>query len=151
VVLATKVGLVVGPSGGYPLLRDARPERILEEIDGSLRRLRTDAIDLYYLHRVDEQVPLEDTWGAMSTLVQAGKVRALGLSEVDVSELERAHAIPGTKRMTYLEETSAPQRFTSPPTTSPSSRPSRRRSAPGTEGRLHLGRHPQRSWVASTG
>ena len=80
VVLATKVGLLVGPSGGYPLLRDARPERILEEIDGSLRRLRTDVIDLYYLHRVDKQVPLEDTWGAMSTLVQAGKVRSLGLS-----------------------------------------------------------------------
>jgi aryl-alcohol dehydrogenase-like predicted oxidoreductase len=93
VVLATKVGLVVGPSGGYPLLRDARPERILEEIDGSLRRLRTDVIDLYYLHRVDEQVPLEDTWGAMSTLVQAGKVRSLGLSEVGVDDLERAHAI----------------------------------------------------------
>jgi aryl-alcohol dehydrogenase-like predicted oxidoreductase len=93
VVLATKVGLVVGPSGGYPLLRDARPERILEEIDGSLRRLRTDVIDLYYLHRVDEQVPLEDTWGAMSTLVQAGKVRSLGLSEVSVDEIERAHAI----------------------------------------------------------
>jgi aryl-alcohol dehydrogenase-like predicted oxidoreductase len=92
-VLATKVGLLVGPSGGYPLLRDARPERILEEIDGSLRRLRTDVIDLYYLHRVDEQVPLEDTWGAMSTLVQAGKVRSLGLSEVSVDDLERAHAI----------------------------------------------------------
>jgi aryl-alcohol dehydrogenase-like predicted oxidoreductase len=93
VVLATKVGLLVGPSGGYPLLRDARPERILQEIDGSLRRLRTDVIDLYYLHRVDEQVPLEDTWGAMSTLVQAGKVRSLGLSEVSVDDLERAHAI----------------------------------------------------------
>jgi aryl-alcohol dehydrogenase-like predicted oxidoreductase len=92
-VLATKVGLLVGPSGGYPLLRDARPERILEEIDGSLRRLRTDVIDLYYLHRVDEQVPLQDTWGAMSTLVQAGKVRVLGLSEVSVDDLERAHAI----------------------------------------------------------
>ena len=93
VVLATKVGLLVGPSGGYPLLRDGRPERILEEIDGSLRRLRTDVIDLYYLHRVDKQVPLEDTWGAMSTLVQAGKVRSLGLSEVSVDDLERAHAI----------------------------------------------------------
>jgi aryl-alcohol dehydrogenase-like predicted oxidoreductase len=92
VVLATKVGLVVGPSGGYPLLHDARPERILQEIDGSLRRLHTDVIDLYYLHRVDEQVPLEDTWGAMSTLVQAGKVRSLGLSEVSVDEIERAHA-----------------------------------------------------------
>jgi aryl-alcohol dehydrogenase-like predicted oxidoreductase len=92
-VIATKVGLVVGPSGGYPLLHDARPERILEEIDGSLRRLRTDVVDLYYLHRVDERVPLEDTWGAMSELVRAGKVRALGLSEVNLNELERAHAI----------------------------------------------------------
>jgi aryl-alcohol dehydrogenase-like predicted oxidoreductase len=92
-VIATKVGLVVGPSGGYPLLNDARPERILEEIDGSLRRLRTDVIDLYYLHRVDTHVPLEDTWGAMADLVRVGKVRALGLSEVNVDELERAHAI----------------------------------------------------------
>jgi aryl-alcohol dehydrogenase-like predicted oxidoreductase len=55
--------------------------------------LRTDVIDLYYLHRVDERVPLEDTWGAMSDLVRTGKVRALGLSEVNVDELERAQAI----------------------------------------------------------
>jgi aryl-alcohol dehydrogenase-like predicted oxidoreductase len=92
-VVATKVGLVVGPDGGYPLLRDARPERIADEIHGSLRRLGTDAVDLYYLHRVDEKVPLEESWGAMASLVQAGLVRALGLSEVGVDELERAHAI----------------------------------------------------------
>jgi aryl-alcohol dehydrogenase-like predicted oxidoreductase len=55
--IATKVGLVVGPNGGYPLSRDARPERIAEEVRGSLRRLRTDVIDLYYLHRVDGDVP----------------------------------------------------------------------------------------------
>jgi aryl-alcohol dehydrogenase-like predicted oxidoreductase len=91
--IATKVGLVVGPNGGYPLSRDARPERIAEEVRGSLRRLRTDVIDLYYLHRVDDNVPLEDSWGAMASLVDAGLVRAIGLSEVGIPELERAHAI----------------------------------------------------------
>jgi aryl-alcohol dehydrogenase-like predicted oxidoreductase len=93
VVVATKVGVKVGPNGGYPLLRDARPERILEEVDGSLRRLRIEAIDLYYLHRIDEKVPFEDQWGAMASLVEAGKVRALGLSEASIEELERARAI----------------------------------------------------------
>lgn len=93
VVIATKVGLTVGPNGGYPLLRDSRPERIRDEVEGSLRRLRTDAIDLYYLHRVDEKVPLEDQWGAMASLVDAGKVRALGMSEASIDELERAQAI----------------------------------------------------------
>ncbi|MEX1264679.1 MAG: aldo/keto reductase [Actinomycetota bacterium] len=91
--IATKVGLVVGPSGGYPLSRDARPERIVEQVHGSLQRLRTDTIDLYYLHRVDEGVPLEESWGAMSSLVDTGHVRALGLSEVGIDELDRAHAI----------------------------------------------------------
>src|SRR5512134_1062325 len=92
-VLATKVGLVVGPNGGYPLQRDGRPERIRNEIDGSLRRLRTDVVDLYYLHRIDEAIPLEEQWGAMADLVRAGKVRHLGLSEASVDELERARAI----------------------------------------------------------
>ncbi|HZD17766.1 MAG TPA: aldo/keto reductase [Actinomycetota bacterium] len=92
-VIATKVGVRVGPNGGYPLLRDARPERILQEVEGSLRRLRTDAIDLYYLHRVDPEVPLEEQWGAMASLVQAGKVRSIGLSEPTLDELERAQAI----------------------------------------------------------
>lgn len=93
VVVATKVGLKVGPNGGYPLDRDARPERIVREVKGSLRRLRTDAIDLYYLHRVDEAVPLADQWGAMASLVDAGTVRAIGLSEVTVEQLEEAAAI----------------------------------------------------------
>lgn len=93
VTLATKVGLVVGPSGGYPLDNNARPERIVREIEASLARLRTDVIDLYYLHRVDPSVPLEESWGAMSELVAVGKVRALGLSEVSVEELERARTI----------------------------------------------------------
>lgn len=93
VTLATKVGLVVGPNGGYPVDNDARPERIRMEIDGSLERLRTDVIDLYYLHRVDGKVPLEESWSAMAGLVADGKVRSLGLSEVGIDELERAHAI----------------------------------------------------------
>jgi aryl-alcohol dehydrogenase-like predicted oxidoreductase len=93
VVIATKVGLRVGPNGGYPLDRDARPERIVREVEGSLRRLRTDVIDLYYLHRIDDAVPLEDQWGAMSSLVDAGKVRATGLSEATVEQLDVANAI----------------------------------------------------------
>lgn len=91
--IATKWGLVVGPSGGYPLSRDARPERAAQAARASLERLRTDMIDLYYLHRVDEHVPLEESWGAMASLVEEGLVGAIGLSEVGVDELERAHAI----------------------------------------------------------
>ena len=93
VVVATKCGLRVGPNGGYPLVYDARPEQILREAEGSLRRLGVDAIDLYYLHRVDEKVPFEEQWGALASLVQAGKVRAIGLSEVGVERLEIASAI----------------------------------------------------------
>jgi aryl-alcohol dehydrogenase-like predicted oxidoreductase len=91
--IATKVGLVVGPSGGYPLRRDGRPEHIAEAVRASLRRLRSDVIDLYYLHRVDDQVPLEESWGALAGLVHEGLVRAIGLSEVGVDELDRAHAM----------------------------------------------------------
>ena len=93
VEVATKVGLLVGPNGGYPLDRDASPQHVRSAIDASLRRLRTDVVDLYYLHRVDPNVPVAETWGAMAELVGAGKVRALGLSEVTVAEAERAHAI----------------------------------------------------------
>jgi len=93
VVVATKVGLEVGPNGGYPLMHDARPERILREAEGSLRRLGVDAIDLYYLHRVDEKVPFEEQWGALASLVRAGKVRAIGLSEVGIERLEIASSI----------------------------------------------------------
>lgn len=92
-VLATKAGLVVGPNGSYPLRNDARPEHIREAADESLRRLRTEVIDLYQLHRIDPNVPLEESWGTMAELVVAGKVRALGMSEANLDELERAHAI----------------------------------------------------------
>ena len=91
--IATKWGLLVGPDGGYPLTRDARPERASEAIHASLDRLRTDVIDLYYLHRVDDEVPLEASWSAMASLVDEGLVRAIGLSEVSLDELDRAHAI----------------------------------------------------------
>ncbi|MDA0181831.1 aldo/keto reductase [Solirubrobacter phytolaccae] len=91
--VATKCGLVVEDAAEYVLAKDGRPEHVREAVDGSLQRLGIDHIDLYQLHRVDPEVPLEETWGAMASLVTEGKVRALGLSEVSVEEIERAHAI----------------------------------------------------------
>nr|WP_174501561.1 aldo/keto reductase [Streptacidiphilus melanogenes] len=96
-VLATKVGLVV-PEGGLgsgaaALARNGRPEHIRAGIDASLRRLGTDHVDLYQLHRVDPEVPIEESWGAMAEAVAAGKARAIGLSEVGVDEIERAQAV----------------------------------------------------------
>jgi len=91
--VATKCGYVVEDADEYVLRKDGRPEHVREAVEGSLRRLGVDVIDLYQLHRVDPEVPLEETWGAMAVLVDEGKVRALGLSEVGVEELERAHAI----------------------------------------------------------
>src|SRR6516165_6156381 len=99
-VLATKVGLltdsveVADPSGSSPGAgRDGRPEHVRKSIDGSLRRLGTDHVDLYQLHRVDPRVPLEETWGAMAETVAAGKARHIGLSEVTVAEIRRAQAV----------------------------------------------------------
>ena len=97
-VLATKVGLVTAmgstPGGSSPgAVRNGRPEYIRESIDGSLRRLGTDHVDLYQLHRVDPDVPIEETWGAMAETVAAGKARRIGLSEVTVEEIERAQAV----------------------------------------------------------
>jgi len=93
VVLATKCGLVVDDPATFAMHRDGSPAHIRHALEASLRRLTVDVIDLYQLHRVDEQVPLEESWGAMAELVAAGTVRAIGLSEVSVGELERAHAI----------------------------------------------------------
>jgi aryl-alcohol dehydrogenase-like predicted oxidoreductase len=93
VVLATKCGNVVADVASYTIVQDGRPEHVREAIEGSLRRLGTDFVDLYQLHRVDPNVPLEETWGAMASLVAEGKVGALGMSEVDVSQLERAQVI----------------------------------------------------------
>jgi aryl-alcohol dehydrogenase-like predicted oxidoreductase len=91
VTVATKCGLVTQPGG--KLDRNGRPEYIRKACEDSLRRLRTDAIDLLQLHRVDPEVPLEETWGAMAELVAAGKVRALGFSHGTVEELELAHKV----------------------------------------------------------
>ena len=93
VVLATKVGIVVEDVATYTLGRDGSPAHIYEGIDASLGRLRTDHVDLYQLHRVDEKVPIELTWDAMSGVVAAGKAREIGLSEATVEQLEIAHAI----------------------------------------------------------
>ncbi|MCI0686278.1 MAG: aldo/keto reductase [Sporichthyaceae bacterium] len=92
VVLATKLGLVPG-EGWYRYRNNGRPEYVKQACELSLQRLQTDRIDLYQLHRVDPEVPIEETWGAMAELVSASKVRALGLSEVGVAELERAQAV----------------------------------------------------------
>jgi aryl-alcohol dehydrogenase-like predicted oxidoreductase len=100
-VLATKVGLVAGdpspnavsgtPSPGSA--RNGRPEHVRASIDGSLQRLNAEYVDLYQLHRVDPDVPLEETWGAMAEVVAAGKARHIGLSEVSVDEIRRAQAV----------------------------------------------------------
>jgi aryl-alcohol dehydrogenase-like predicted oxidoreductase len=93
VVIATKAGLVVEDKATYRFGRDGRPEHIREACDGSLARLGIDIIDLYYLHRIDPKVPVEETWGAMAGLVSAGKVRSLGISEASVDELDRVSRI----------------------------------------------------------
>lgn len=92
VVLGSKVGLISDPDTGETI-RDGSPGHVREAVEASLRRLGTDAIDLYYLHRVDPEVPLAETWGVMAELVSEGKVRHLGLSEVGVAQAEEAHAI----------------------------------------------------------
>ena len=89
-VLATKVGLVQRDGS---MTRDGRPEHVRAGIDASLQRLGVDHVDLWQLHRVDDAVPVEETWGAMAEAVQAGKARLLGMSEVGVVELERAQAV----------------------------------------------------------
>jgi aryl-alcohol dehydrogenase-like predicted oxidoreductase len=90
VILATKFGNIRHPDGRTAV--DGRPEYVAEACEASLRRLGTDVIDLYYIHRVDPSVPIEDTVGAMARLVEQGKVRALGISEAGVETLRRAHA-----------------------------------------------------------
>jgi aryl-alcohol dehydrogenase-like predicted oxidoreductase len=92
VILATKFGFKIGPDG-KTLGTDSRPARIKEMVDASLQRLGTTHIDLLYQHRVDPQVPIEDTVGAMAETVKAGKVRFLGLSEASPRTVRRANAI----------------------------------------------------------
>ena len=92
IVLASKCGLN-HPDTGLARRIDGRPESIRASCEASLMRLGTDVIDLFYLHRLDREVPIEDSVGAMADLVQAGKVRAIGLSEVSASTLRRAHRV----------------------------------------------------------
>jgi len=92
VVLATKFGNQRGEDGSF-LGINGRPEYVREACEGSLRRLGVDVIDLYYQHRVDKTVPVEETWGAMKALVEEGKVRYLGISEASSQTIERAHAV----------------------------------------------------------
>lgn len=93
--LASKCGMQgVDPGDGKPVrVIDGRPETIKKTCEDSLRRLQTEVIDLYYLHRWDKKVPIEDSVGALSDLVRQGKIQAVGLSEVSASTLRRAHAV----------------------------------------------------------
>jgi aryl-alcohol dehydrogenase-like predicted oxidoreductase len=93
VVLATKFGWKIDESTGKNVGLDSRPERIRQVADASLKRLRTDVIDLFYQHRVDPNVPIEDVAGAVKELIQEGKVKQFGLSEAGVGTIRRAHAI----------------------------------------------------------
>jgi aryl-alcohol dehydrogenase-like predicted oxidoreductase len=92
IVIATKFGFTFGPSGAT-VGADSRPEHIREAVEGSLRRLRTDYIDLLYQHRVDPAVPIEEAVGTMADLVREGKARFLGLSEAGEKTIRRAHAV----------------------------------------------------------
>ncbi len=93
VVLATKFGIVRDPENPAARGVNGRPDYVIRSCDASLRRLRLDHIDLYYQHRVDPAVPIEETVGAMATLVDAGKVRFLGLSEAGPETVRRAHDV----------------------------------------------------------
>jgi aryl-alcohol dehydrogenase-like predicted oxidoreductase len=92
VVLATKFG-IVSHSGGGPGVLDSSPANIRVAVEGSLKRLGTDHIDLYYQHRVDRKIPIEDTVAALAKLVAEGKVRYIGLSEAGPGTIRRAHAV----------------------------------------------------------
>ncbi len=102
VVVTTKFGQVKNPSGGGNLV-NGRPEYVAQACDASLKRLGVDVIDLYYQHRVDPSVPIEETVGAMQRLIEQGKVRAIGLCEAAPATIRRAHAVHplGAVQMEY--------------------------------------------------
>ncbi|BEU28508.1 aldo/keto reductase [Paraburkholderia sp. 22B1P] len=94
VIIATKFGFALDPAGGpMPVGVNSRPEHIKQVADAALQRLRTDHIDLFYQHRVDPNVPIEDVAGAVGDLVKAGKVKYFGLSEAGVATIRKAHAV----------------------------------------------------------
>jgi aryl-alcohol dehydrogenase-like predicted oxidoreductase len=93
VIIATKFGFKIDPNTGKQSGLDSRPAHIKEVVESSLKRLRTDSIDLLYQHRVDPEVPIEDVAGAVKELIQQGKVKHFGLSEAGVKTIRRAHAV----------------------------------------------------------
>jgi aryl-alcohol dehydrogenase-like predicted oxidoreductase len=94
VVIATKFGFKLDPAGGPKWIGlDSRPEHIKEVAEGSLKRLKVEALDLFYQHRVDPDVPIEDVAGAVKDLIQQGKVKHFGLSEAAAETIRRAHAV----------------------------------------------------------
>jgi aryl-alcohol dehydrogenase-like predicted oxidoreductase len=93
VVIATKFGFRIEGGQQVGIERDSRPEHIREAVEGSLRRLRTDRIDLLYQHRIDPAIPIEEVAGAVRDLIAQGKVRFFGLSEAGVGNIRRAHAV----------------------------------------------------------
>jgi aryl-alcohol dehydrogenase-like predicted oxidoreductase len=94
VVIATKFGFDINPDGSRgPKGTNSSPEKIKQAVEGSLKRLKIDVIDLYYQHRVDPHVPIEDTAGAVKDLIAAGKVKHFGLSEAGAQTIRRAHAV----------------------------------------------------------
>jgi len=93
VKIATKFGFKIGPNGERLDVLDSRPAHIKEVAEASLKRLKTDVIDLFYQHRVDENVPIEDVAGAVKELIQAGKVKHFGLSEAGANTIRRANAV----------------------------------------------------------
>jgi aryl-alcohol dehydrogenase-like predicted oxidoreductase len=94
VVIATKFGFAVDPAGGPKWIGlNSRPEHIRQVAEASLKRLRTDVIDLFYQHRVDPEVPIEDVAGTVKDLIKEGKVKHFGLSEAGVQVIRRAHAV----------------------------------------------------------
>jgi len=93
VVIATKFGFKIDSTSGKQVGLDSRPEHIKEIAEASLKRLKTDVIDLFYQHRVDTNVPIEDVAGAVKELIQQGKVRHFGLSEAGVQTIRRAHKV----------------------------------------------------------
>jgi aryl-alcohol dehydrogenase-like predicted oxidoreductase len=92
-VIATKFGFKIDSKGGSPTGVDSRPSHIKEVADASLKRLKTDVIDLFYQHRVDPNVPIADVAGAVKELIEAGKVKHFGLSEPGAQTIRRAHAV----------------------------------------------------------
>src|SRR5271168_4829194 len=94
VVIATKFGFDVNPDGSHgPKGTNSQPEHIKQAVEASLKRLKTDYIDLYYQHRVDPEVPIEEVAGAVKGLIQEGKVKHFGLSEAGAKTIRRAHAV----------------------------------------------------------